>query len=121
MLNTFQDGKFIVTTTPSLETHHIVQYLGPVFAEAVLGANIFRDIAASITDVFGGRSAPYEEILQRGRNTAIDLMIHRAVQKGGNAIINLDVKYEASNGAMFLVCTSATAVLIHPRDGGSGS
>lgn len=109
---TFQSAGFVISTTPSLETHDIVRYIGPVFGEAAMGANFFRDFAAAVTDVFGGRSTAYEEVLQRGRNAAIDLMVHKAVQAGGNALVDLDVKYEATNGTMFLVCASATAVYV---------
>jgi uncharacterized protein YbjQ (UPF0145 family) len=80
-----------------------------------MGANFLRDFAAAVTDVFGGRSTAYEEVLQRGRNAAIDLMVHKAVQAGGNALVDLDVKYEATNGTMFLVCASATAVFVVER------
>lgn len=110
----------IVTTTPTIATHEIVEYLGPVFGETVWGANFVRDFAASITDAFGGRSSTYEDVLQRGRAEAISEMTQRAERIGANAVVDLDVKYESLNGTMFLMCALGTAVRVHPKDLPSG-
>lgn len=102
----------IVTTTPSIEGHVIEQYLGLVTGEAIMGANIVRDLFASITDIVGGRSGAYEEKLQEGRNVAINEMISNARCIGANAIVGVDLDYEVVREGMLMVAVSGTAVKI---------
>jgi uncharacterized protein YbjQ (UPF0145 family) len=104
----------IVTTTPSIEGHRIMDYRGIVTGEAILGANVFKDLFADIRDLVGGRSATYEKELQRARDVALREIVERAAQLGANAIVGLDLDYEvlgASNG-MLMVSASGTAVVI---------
>lgn len=99
----------IVTTTPSVEGKSIRQYHGIVTGEAILGANIFRDLFASIRDVVGGRSAAYEQELGKARRTALSEMEERAVTLGANAVVGVDLDYEVINN-MLMVSASGTAV-----------
>lgn len=103
-----------VSTTPTLQTHSITQYLGPVFGETILGANVLRDIFASVTDFVGGRSEEYETILQRGRTIAIREMAERAERMGGNAVAGVSLTYESVRDSMLMVCSTGTAVKIVP-------
>ncbi len=79
----------LVTTTPNVEGHRITHYLGIVSGETILGANIFRDISASITDIIGGRSAAYEKSLIEAKNIALREMMEQAAGLGANAIVGL--------------------------------
>lgn len=99
----------IVTTTPSVEGRRIAAYHGIVTGEAILGANIFRDLFAAVRDVVGGRSAAYEQELARARETALSEMEERAAQRGANAIVGVDLDYEVINN-MLMVSASGTAV-----------
>lgn len=101
----------IVTTTQSVEGHRIVAYRGIVVGEAILGANVFRDIFAGITDIIGGRSGAYEESLGEARETALHELEDRAREAGGNAVVGVDLDYEVING-MMMVSASGTAVVI---------
>ncbi|MFZ0100642.1 MAG: heavy metal-binding domain-containing protein [Gemmobacter sp.] len=101
----------IVTTTPSVEGRKIATYHGIVTGEAILGANIFRDIFAGIRDIVGGRSGAYEQELGRARKTALDEMQQAAVALGANAIVGVDLDYEVINN-MLMVSASGTAVTI---------
>jgi uncharacterized protein YbjQ (UPF0145 family) len=101
----------IVTTTPSVEGRTIATYHGIVTGEAILGANIFRDIFAGIRDIVGGRSGAYEQELGRARKTALDEMQQAAVALGANAIVGVDLDYEVINN-MLMVSASGTAVTI---------
>ncbi len=103
----------IVTTTPNLEGRKIKQYLGIVTGETILGANIFRDFMAGITDIVGGRSAAYEESLREARESAIREMEEEAYRLGATAVIGVDLDYETlgSNGGMLMVTASGTAVV----------
>ena len=107
-------GGMIVTTTAVIEGRPVQDYLGIVTGEVIVGANLFRDIFASITDLFGGRSSSYEQVLARARNEAIEEMTEQARQLGGNAVIGVDLDYEVlgSNGSMLMVSVSGTAVRI---------
>lgn len=101
----------IVTTTPSIEGHQITSYHGVVVGEAILGANVFRDVFAGITDIIGGRSGAYEKSLGEARSTALAEMEERAMRAGGNAVVGVDLDYEVVNN-MLMVSASGTAVTI---------
>ncbi|MGQ9806994.1 MAG: heavy metal-binding domain-containing protein [Armatimonadota bacterium] len=102
----------IVTTTPSVEGRKVRQYLGIVVGEAIVGANIFKDLFAGIRDIVGGRSAAYERELQNAREIAIGEMQERAAQMGADAIVGVDLDYEVvgQGGSMLMVSVSGTAV-----------
>jgi uncharacterized protein YbjQ (UPF0145 family) len=104
-------GAMIVTTTPTVEGRRIAAYHGIVVGEAILGANIVRDLFASVTDIFGGRSGAYEEELGRARETALSEMQERAARAGGNAVVGVDLDYEVI-GNMLMVSASGTAVTL---------
>ena len=99
----------IVTTTPNVEGHQIAEYHGIVTGEAILGANVFRDIFAGITDIIGGRSGAYEASLAEARETALHEMEDRARAMGANAVVGVDLDYEVINN-MLMVSASGTAV-----------
>jgi uncharacterized protein YbjQ (UPF0145 family) len=99
----------IVTTTPSVEGYQIASYKGIVVGEAILGANIIRDVFAGITDIIGGRSGAYEQELQKARDTALAEMEELAVARGANAVVGVDLDYEVINN-MLMVSASGTAV-----------
>jgi len=104
----------ITTTTAMIEGQPVQRYLGIVTGEVIVGANIFRDIFASITDIVGGRSGKYENVLARARKEAISEMEAEAQKLGGNAVIGVDLDYEVlgSNGSMLMVSCSGTAVVV---------
>lgn len=104
----------IVTTTPSIEGHPVRQYHGIVTGEVIVGANLFRDLFASITDIVGGRSGKYENVLARARKEALAEMQSEASQVGANAVIGVDIDYEVlgQNGSMLMVSASGTAVSV---------
>ena len=101
----------IVTTTPNIEGYQIATYHGIVTGEAILGANIIRDLFAGITDILGGRSGAYEAELAKARETALAEMEERARAKGANAVVGVDLDYEVINN-MLMVSASGTAVTI---------
>ena len=101
----------IVTTTPSVEGYSVAEYFGIVTGEAILGANIVRDLFAGITDILGGRSGAYEKELAKARETALREMEERAAERGANAVIGVDLDYEVINN-MLMVSASGTAVRI---------
>ena len=106
----------IIVTTPSLEGRRITRYFGLVSGEAILGANIFRDLFAGIRDIVGGRSAAYEQELRKAKGIALEEMQDEAQRLGGNAIVGVDLDYETitmgSGGGMLMVSASGTAVVI---------
>lgn len=104
----------IVTTTPSIEGKTIRQYLGVVVGEAIVGANIFRDLFASIRDIVGGRAGAYEEELQKARDIALGEMLAKASALGANAVVGVDLDYEVvgQGGSMLMVSVSGTAVVV---------
>jgi len=104
----------ILSTTSQLDGKPVVRYLGIVTGEAILGANIFRDLFAGIRDIVGGRSGGYEKELQRARRIALDELQERAAELGANAVIGVDLDYEVLGGGngMLMVSASGTAVVV---------
>lgn len=104
----------LVTTTPTVDGRRITRYCGVVAGEAILGANLFKDLFAGIRDIVGGRSATYERELQRAREIALEELQQRAQEAGANAVVGIDLDYEVlgpGNG-MLMVSASGTAVVI---------
>jgi uncharacterized protein YbjQ (UPF0145 family) len=104
----------LITTTNTVEGKRIVQYHGLVTGEAIMGANLFKDLFASVRDIVGGRSGSYEQVLKDGRNTALHEMMNEADQLGANAVIGVDLDYETvgQGGSMLMVTATGTAVTI---------
>jgi uncharacterized protein YbjQ (UPF0145 family) len=104
----------IVTTTPSVEGKMIVDYKGVVFGEVVSGVDFIKDIAAGLTNFFGGRSGSYEGELIEARESALKEMGERAAALGANAVVGVDIDYEVlgQSGNMLMVTASGTAVVV---------
>ena len=102
----------IVTTTPSVDGRSITSYEGIVNGEAIIGANIFKDLIAGITDIVGGRSGQYEGALREARQEAIREMSQEAQGRGADAVVGVDIDYEVlgRNNGMLMVSASGTAV-----------
>jgi uncharacterized protein YbjQ (UPF0145 family) len=103
----------LISTTPTIQGAEVAEYFGVVSGEAILGANIFKDLFAGIRDIVGGRSASYEEELRKARDTAIDEMAMEAEALGANAVLGVDLDYEtiqiSRGGNMLMVSASGTA------------
>jgi len=104
----------IVSTTPSLEGRRVRAYLGVVAGEAVVGANIFRDLFAGIRDIVGGRSGAYEKELRHARETAFEELRAAARELGADAVVGVDIDYEVlgKENGMLMVSASGTAVTL---------
>lgn len=101
----------IQTTTPGVDGRTISEYLGVVTGEAILGANIVRDLFAGIRDIVGGRAGAYEEELRKARAIALEELAAEASQRGADAVVGIDLDYETvGNGSMLMVTASGTAV-----------
>jgi len=104
----------IITTTPSIEGKRIKQYLGVVTGEAVMGANVFRDLFAGIRDIVGGRSGGYEKELKKARQAAFEDLEEAAQSLGANALVGVDIDYEVlgEKNGMLIGSVSGTAVTV---------
>ena len=103
----------LITTTPTVEGRNIIHYRGLVTGEAIIGANIFGDMLASMRDIIGGRSRAYEQALEKARQVATEEMVVRATAMKANAVIGVDIDYEVfGEGGMMMVSLSGTAVLL---------
>lgn len=111
----------IISTTNGVDGQKVQVYLGIVSGEAILGANLFKDLFAGIRDIVGGRSAAYEKELRRAQRIALNEMETRAQELGATAIIGVDLDYETigQNGSMLMVSASGTAVVLE-QTGGAG-
>lgn len=104
----------LLTTTPTVEGHTIKNYIGVVTGETIIGANVFKDFMAGLTDFFGGRSSSYENVLREAKDSALKEMSERAAAKGANAVVGIDLDYETvgQSGSMLMVTCSGTAVVL---------
>ena len=104
----------ISTTAPTSEGHPIREYKGLVTGETIIGANFVKDFFAGIRDIVGGRSGAYESVLREAKDTALKEMEEHARAIGANAIVGIDLDYEAlgANSSMLMVTASGTAVVI---------
>lgn len=104
----------ITTTTHSIEGKPVLQYLGVVSAESIIGANIFKDLFAGIRDIVGGRSETYERVIDEARTNAMNEMVNKAKALGGNAVIGIDLDFETvgASGSMLMVLATGTAVIV---------
>ena len=104
----------IVTTTPNIEGHKILEYRGVVVGEVISGIDFIKDISAGITNFFGGRSGSYEGELIQARDAAMGEMVSRATSWGANAVVGVDLDYEVlgSGNNMIMVTVSGTAVVM---------
>ena len=104
----------IITTTPNIEGKRITQYLGVVTGEAIMGANLFKDLFAGIRDIVGGRSGAYEKELRKAREVAFEEIEQAARNLGANAVVAVDIDYEVLSvkSGMLMVSVSGTAVTI---------
>ena len=102
----------IITTTPNIEGKRITEYLGVVTGEAIMGADLFRDIFAGIRDIVGGRSGAYEKELRKAREIAFEEIEEAARNVGANAVVGVDIDYEVlgEKSGMLMVSVSGTAV-----------
>ncbi len=107
-----EEGFFVATVVPDTESARVAKYLGVVNGEAIIGANIFRDMFSSIRDVVGGRAGGYERALSGARDAALQDMIAAAREMGADGVVGIDFDYEVlgeANG-MMMVAVSGTAV-----------
>ena len=102
----------IVVTTDGIEGKQVVEYLGVVTGDAVVGANIFRDIFANIRDIVGGRAGGYENALRGAKDAALGDLVEEAERRGANAVIGVDLDYENINKSMLMVSANGTAVIV---------
>jgi len=102
----------LLTTTNNIEGRPVQTYLGIVTAEAIIGANIFKDIFAGIRDIIGGRSTTYERVIEEAKNNALNEIIQKAQALGATAVIGVDLDFETigSKGSMLMVVATGTAV-----------
>ena len=107
-------SSIIQSTTPSIEGRRITRYCGIVTGEAIMGANVFKDLFAGIRDIVGGRSATYEAELRKARTIALDELALAAGELGANAVVGIDLDYETvgGQGSMLMVTVSGTAVVV---------
>lgn len=104
----------LLTTTPSIEGKPIQEYIGIVTSEAIIGANIVKDLFAGIRDIVGGRSGTYERVIEEARMNALQELEAKAVRMGANAVVGIDLDFETvgSGGSMLMVVATGTAVKV---------
>ncbi|MCS6986328.1 MAG: heavy metal-binding domain-containing protein [Sphingomonadaceae bacterium] len=107
----------ILTTTPSVEGRPVQEYLGVVAGEAIVGANLFRDLFAAVRDIVGGRAGAYERVMEEARDTALKELAARASELGANAVVGIRLDYETVGGgaSILMVAATGTAVRLEAR------
>ena len=106
--------EMMVLTTDEVPGKTVTRTYGLVSGEAILGANLFKDLFAGIRDIVGGRSATYERELRKARELALAEVAQNAAELGANAVVGIDLDYETvgGQGSMLMVTVSGTAVVV---------
>jgi uncharacterized protein YbjQ (UPF0145 family) len=102
----------LITTTDTVEDHRVMNYLGVVSADVVMGSNAIRDFFASVRDWVGGRAGSYEKVLAAARREALEELAEKAAKLGANAVIGVDLDYQSVGGTMLMVAANGTAVKV---------
>lgn len=100
----------LIVTTPEVAGRRVVQHLGVVSGDAIVGANMFRDLFARVRDIVGGRAGGYEKALKAAKRAATEDMVEEARALGADAVLGLDLDYEALGDSMLMVSANGTAV-----------
>ncbi len=100
----------LMTTTPEVEGRKIAEYIDVITAQGVLGVNAFKDVAAGMRNIFGGRSKSYENELTAGVNSVLDELRMHATEVGADAVVGVDIDYETVGSNMLMISASGTAV-----------
>ncbi len=100
----------LIVTTDTIEGRKVTDYLGIVSGDAIVGANIFRDVFARVRDVVGGRAGGYEKALQGAKEHALEDMVNEAQARGADAVLAVDLDYEVVGDSMLMVSANGTAV-----------
>ncbi|MDX1422136.1 MAG: YbjQ family protein [Kiloniellales bacterium] len=100
----------LIVTSDQIEGRRIAEYLGIVSGDAVVGANMFRDLFARVRDVVGGRAGGYEKALRGAKEAALEDIAEEAAERGANAIVGVDLDYESIGDSMLMVSVNGTAV-----------
>ena len=100
----------LIVTSDQIEGRRIAEYLGIVSGDAIVGANMFRDLFARVRDVVGGRAGGYEKALRGAKDAALEDIAEEAAERGANAIIGVDLDYESVGDSMLMVSVNGTAV-----------
>jgi len=100
----------LIVTSSQIEGRRIAEYLGIVSGDAIVGANMFRDLFARVRDVVGGRAGGYEKALRGAKEAALEDIAEEAAERGANAIIAVDLDYESVGDSMLMVSVNGTAV-----------
>ncbi|GAB4224811.1 MAG: heavy metal-binding domain-containing protein [Kiloniellaceae bacterium] len=100
----------LIVTTDGIEGRRIVDYLGIVSGDAIVGANVFRDVFARVRDVVGGRAGGYEAALRGAKDHALEDMVEAAEKLGADAVVAVDLDYEVVGDSMLMVSANGTAV-----------
>ena len=103
----------LMTTTPEVEGRKIVEYMDVITAQGVLGVNAFKDVAAGMRNIFGGRSKSYENELTAGVNSVLDELRQHATEMGADAVVGVDIDYETVGSNMLMISASGTAVKLN--------
>jgi uncharacterized protein YbjQ (UPF0145 family) len=102
----------MTVTTDQIEGRRIVEYLGIVSGDAIVGANLFRDFFAGIRDIVGGRAGGYEKALRGAKDAALEDLAEDARALGANAVVGIDLDYETVGESMLMVSANGTAVRV---------
>jgi uncharacterized protein YbjQ (UPF0145 family) len=107
-------AKVVVTTTPDIEGHRVVAYLGIESVEFVIGTAIFSEISGDVADLFGARSSAFEKKLQAAKAASMNAIKYIAAEKGANAVIGVDLDYTEFSGNRVALIINGTLVRVVP-------
>ena len=102
----------MVTTNIELSGYRITKTLGVVRGITVRSRSLFGNIAGGVQTLFGGKISIYQELCEKTREDAFQLMLQQASERGANAVINM--RYDANEimSGVTEVLAYGTAVVV---------
>jgi len=102
----------MTTTTFEIPGHKIKSNLGVVRGVTVRSRSIFGSIGAGLQTLVGGNITLFEELCEKTRKEAFDIMVSHAQNIGGNAVVG--VRYESTevmSGVTEVICYGTSVIV----------
>ena len=103
---------YMLTTGYEFSGYKIKKYIGVISGQVVLGTGFLSEFTASFADFFGEESNKFADKLETAKNAAVEKLIKKSADKGGNAIIGVDFDYITFHGNMIGVIANGTSVVV---------
>jgi uncharacterized protein YbjQ (UPF0145 family) len=104
----------LLSTTPTLTTHNIIEYKGVISSEIGIGTGMLASFSIALADLGGGESDTIANKFALAKSSAFDKIRYDAYQMGCNAIVSVSTNIMVTSREMVVYSVVGTAVKIAP-------